>query len=485
MIQYSQIDSPMSPQSLLSVVRKRGKLILSLFLLLFLAVLIGTFVIHPVYRAQAKVMVTYLVDNNKAHLLDLYMVQDNSYYDRLNSETVIFKMRSILEPAVDALGLIDDAQKDTPVAREAAITKLAEQLHIEREQDTNVLVVNCDHHDPELAAEIVDQVVSNYIAQRPSLYRDERMYQFLDEQIANITAQIDAIKVKGLEYQRRERVIAPDRQADILFTSIADFDRELTKVRAARISREANLQIIKEQLQSGNEVAIPTTASSESFSRYDYINRLKTRLLDLDLEKNRLLQKYTEKHPEVQQVTSEIVETKKKRDLEVDDIVAAEEASIKAMRAAEESMAHRMNQAVDGIAKLSRQQYDLGKLTIGVEDMEKVHSMLLRQREEARISNSKIENLVQVRMLEPAIIPSAPIRPNIPLYLGLGLMLALVVSFGSAFFVEYFDHSVNTVEDAHHCLGLPILAAIPEFQHFRESAGRPIATVAETAKREY
>ncbi|MBN1543400.1 hypothetical protein JW992_14770 [candidate division KSB1 bacterium] len=478
MIQYTQVDSPMSPQSLLSVVRKRVKLILTLFLLLFLAVVAGTFLMSPIYRAQAKVMVSYLLDNNTAHLLDLYMVQDNSYYDRLNSELVIFKMRSILEPVVTELGLADAEGRQSPAFREKAIEKLAAHVQVERERDTNVLVVSCDNNDPELAAEIIDRVVSNYIEQRPTLFRDERIYRFLDEQIENIWAQIDAIKMQGMEYQQREKVISPDRQSEILFTSIAGFDQELTKVRSERISREANLQIIKEQLQSGEEVAIPTIQSSESWSRYDYVNRLKTRLLELELEKNRLLQKYTEKHPEVLQVISEIAETKKKRDSEVQEIMAAEEASIKAMRAAEGSLASRMNQVVDSIAKLSRQQYELGKITIGIEDLEKVHSMLLRQREEARISQGKQEHLVQVRMLEPAMIPSKPVRPIVPLYIGLGFLLALVVSLGTAFFVEYFDHSVNSVEDAHYCLGLPILAAIPEFPDWQQSVG-----TASTSKR--
>ena len=47
--------------------------------------------------------------------------------------------------------------------------------------------------------------------------------------------------------------------------------------------------------------------------------------------------------------------------------------------------------------------------------------------------------------------------------MALGFLMAIVVSFGTALFAEYFDHSVNTAEDAQHCLGLPILAVIPEF----------------------
>jgi hypothetical protein len=40
-------------------------------------------------------------------------------------------------------------------------------------------------------------------------------------------------------------------------------------------------------------------------------------------------------------------------------------------------------------------------------------------------------------------------------------LLGFIISFGSAFFLEYFDHSINTVDDARNALGVPIIAAIP------------------------
>ena len=464
MVQYSHIDSPMSPQSFLSIVHKRRKLIMGLFALIFFAVVIGTFLMPPTYRAQAKVMVNYLLDTDKAHLLDLYLVNDTSYYDRLNSELLIFKMRSILDPVVESLGLTTNTGRyEADHQQQRVIEKVRENLQVEREKDTNVLAISYDHMNPRLAASIVERVVSEYVDQRPELNKDERIYEFLDSQITILRDQINHIKQESMEYQQKQKIIAPDRQAEILFTSIADFDKELTKVRAERISREANLQVIRDQIAGDENVAIPTVKSSESFSRFEYINKLKTRLLDLELEKSRLEQRYTEKHHQVQRVIADIKETNSKREQEIDEIIQAEEATIKAIRAAETSLAARMKQAVDSISKLSMQQYELGTITIGIEDLQSVLSMLMKQREEARISANKSEYLIQVRLLEPAFVPSKPIQPNPPLYIGIGFLLALIVAFGTAFFVEYFDHSVNSAEDAQHCLGLPILATIPEF----------------------
>ncbi len=471
MIEYSHYDSPMSPHSFLSIVHKRRMLILTLFVLVVGAATAAAFLLTPVYESSAKVMVNYPYDNEKAHLLGLNNSSSRPEYDRLASELVIFKMRSVLEPVVNKLAL-DQPVEGEPVTtpQEAArlhdetIARVAKKLNVEREKNTNILNISYLDPDPRLAANIVDKVVTEYIEQRPALDRDDRAYQFFDEQINEIKSRIDDMERKQMHYKRQEHVLLPDQQSQILFSSLSDFDSELTQVRSKRISKEAKLKIIREQIASGKDIAIPTTETSESTSRHEYLNELKKTLLKLELRKATLEKKYTAKHPDLVNVVSDIRETKQSLEKEVNEIIQAEEASIKALMAQEQALVGSMNQVVNSVKHLSQQEYELGKLSIGIDDMRMVYSMLLRQREEARISASKKEYLVQVRLLEPALVPYAPAKPNKPLFITLGFVLGIFVSFGFAFFLEYFDHSVNTVEDAHHCLGLPILAAIPDFR---------------------
>ncbi len=471
MIQYSHFDSPVSPQSFLSVVHKRRKTILLLFVLIVASVVGASFILPPQYRSLAKVMVNYQNDSEKAHLLGLQSEGSRALYDKLGAEVVIFKTRSLLDPVVTQLGLDQPKNGKAPMnsseaaeLHDKAIEDLAKDLEIEREKDTNVLTLSYEHKNPRLAANVVDKLVTEYIKQRPSLDRDDRAYEFFDKQIQVIKNEIEAAERRGMEYKSGERVLQPDKQTEILFSSVADFDKELTRTRSERIAKEAKLQIIREQMANGGDIVIPTNESSESPSREEYLNELKKTLLSLELKKSSLAKRFTAKHPEMATVLADIEETKNKIRAEVDEVIQAEELSIKALMAAEQALAQRMNQVVNSVAKLSQQEFELNQLTIGIDDLRSVYSMLIRQREEARIASSKQEYLVQIRLLEPAMVPHKPSKPNRPLFAGLAVLLGLVVSFGFAFFLEYFDHSVNTVEDAQNCLGLPILAAIPDFE---------------------
>jgi uncharacterized protein involved in exopolysaccharide biosynthesis len=214
----------------------------------------------------------------------------------------------------------------------------------------------------------------------------------------------------------------------------------------------------------------------------DYLNELRSKLLQLELQKSQLSKRFTEKHPDMVAIQRDVTMTERKIQSEMDKIIEAEQTAVRALRASENALAQRMNQVANSVSELSQQQYELGMLTIGVEDLKEVYSMLIRQREEARIAANRKEYLVQVRLLEPAMIPIKAAKPNKPLLLALGVVLGAILAFGVAFFIEYFDHSVNTAEDAQQCLGLPILATIPEFQQRFLASPEPAEPIIEPAR---
>ena len=55
-----------------------------------------------------------------------------------------------------------------------------------------------------------------------------------------------------------------------------------------------------------------------------------------------------------------------------------------------------------------------------------------------------------------------PVRPNIPLNIALGVIVGLIVGIGLAFFIEYLDTSVKTIDDVEQALQAPVLGVIPQ-----------------------
>lgn len=59
---------------------------------------------------------------------------------------------------------------------------------------------------------------------------------------------------------------------------------------------------------------------------------------------------------------------------------------------------------------------------------------------------------------EPSLYPA---KPNVPAYMALAAVIGLVVGVGLAFFIEYLDTSVKTLDDVEKYLQVPVLAVIP------------------------
>jgi succinoglycan biosynthesis transport protein ExoP len=66
-----------------------------------------------------------------------------------------------------------------------------------------------------------------------------------------------------------------------------------------------------------------------------------------------------------------------------------------------------------------------------------------------------------VRITKNAEPGKDPVRPNKPLNITLGLIFGLVVGIGLAFFIEYLDTSVKTIDDVERAFQAPVLGVIP------------------------
>jgi tyrosine-protein kinase len=87
-----------------------------------------------------------------------------------------------------------------------------------------------------------------------------------------------------------------------------------------------------------------------------------------------------------------------------------------------------------------------------------------------------------VTLVEPALTPTAPVRPRTRLNVGLGGVLGIVLGVGLALLLDLLDRSVRTPEDLEAAIGAPVVGTIPPFKAGRQPI--PVAKEPRTAPAE-
>lgn len=105
------------------------------------------------------------------------------------------------------------------------------------------------------------------------------------------------------------------------------------------------------------------------------------------------------------------------------------------------------------------QEYNLKKRKL---ENEKIMLDVLTRKLAQETFDSKIPRQSLVMITDWAEEGLKPVKPNIPLNIAFGVIVGLMVGVGLAFFIEYLDTSVKTIDDVERTLQAPVLGVIPQ-----------------------
>ncbi len=259
--------------------------------------------------------------------------------------------------------------------------------------------------------------------------------------------------VSGIQGQVETERVASTNMIKINTTSsfakeAMDLANIVSQVYVASNLKEKNRQatqereFIAEQLKTIEDKLILAEEKSKQYGpgtdQIKLSEPIEQKLVELQFKLAELLQKYTEKHPQVIQLKEQI----------------------KSMEAQ--------------VSGLSTQQLEYSRLIREVEVNKKLYSTLKEKLEEARISEA--QKVSAVSIVNPASLPGAPVTGDNSLKIVLGAFLGLILGVALAFIFETLDTSIGTIEDVENVIKLPVLGVVPpiesEFKNRKSIIGR-------------
>lgn len=122
-----------------------------------------------------------------------------------------------------------------------------------------------------------------------------------------------------------------------------------------------------------------------------------------------------------------------------------------------------INELKRTIGKAPSRELELNRLRGEVEANRRIYETILQQNQGSEIEEALQRTAAEFkfRIIEPAIKPIKPIKPNRVKLMLMAIAVGCAIGGGIIFLLEYMDHSFKKVEDIEKYLDLPVLGTIP------------------------
>ena len=439
------------------VLRKHRWLITGIFLLTVLTVGIWTFIQVPIYQAVA----TILIEPEPPKVLNIQDVTpvgamspwDPAFYP---TQYEIIKSRAVVERAVDALNLKKRAADGGAVTDSSRV--LSGSLAVDPVRNTRLVLIKVASPDPARAAAEANAIASAYAKYNVELKlkgaRDALTW--LTEEASRLRAKVEESSQALQNYRVKSGILGMQEQRQISAQKIIEANKGYLEAQAQRMSLEAKLGEL-------TQVAKDPAAAGTIFSEADnpLVGKIKGEIGSLETEKSKLLKVYKEKHPEIVKVDAQIQHLRDRLEAEFRSTLRSVQTQGKVARAREESLLNEVNHLRREGQELNEKESQYQNLQREVESNQQLYDSVVKRLKETGVAGG-LENS-NVRIVEEATPPGAPIRPRKAMNLGLSLVAGLVLAFGVAFGIEYLDTTIKTPDDVERYLGLPVIGIVPAF----------------------
>lgn len=456
----------------------RKNLIILMNLGILLTIFIGSLLLPSQYQAESSLM---LLGRNYPDLLTtgqraLNFAVVMNPKDEINSEIEVIRSRPVLENTVKTLRLDKDPAEDrvslktlkelifpkssngTSDTFENAVAALNTRLRIDAAAESQIMLVRYRSTDPALASQIVNTVVDEYLKRHLAIYINQAESAFYSEQIRAIQADLKPLQDQLIEIKTSSGIVSFSDQARALLAKLQNFDTALANVQKEIITTNSKLQKIRELRKSKPELLIPLP----DYAQDPQIMDLENKLENLRFQQKSVLQRYTPSSRQYQALLEQLTALQNQIRNHVTVLMEREQAKLVELQAEEQSILETMKGIKESVAPLPATEVQLVNLQKEIDNKQEILAVLWKKYQDSLINMNTDGRMENVKVLSTAAVPTKPVFPNIYLNMGLGLIFALIVSFSTAIFLEYWDDSLKLPEQVEKHLGVSVLASIPE-----------------------
>jgi polysaccharide chain length determinant protein (PEP-CTERM system associated) len=428
-------------------------------------------VLTPVFRASTLVM----VEKQKVPADYVKPTVTMGMEERLSTIEQQITNRSNLERIVQEMDLYPELRAREPIEKVVGVAR--RNLTVAKKGDS-VFTIYFKDPDPVKAANTANRVAELFIQENLKLREDQAQgtSTFLEAELKQTKTQLELQEAKIAAFKQVHMGELPEQrdtnlqQVGQLQDKLAINMEALDKAETRKIFLQRQISELSQMVVSQSPPPAPSAPAAPS------------RLEQLQAQLIELRSRYTDRHPDVVRLESEIAQLRKiesqvqvtsaspvpsapKIDPALRAQLDAVDMEIRGLQAERARILADTGSYQARLENVPRVEQELLSLTRDYDNIQKSYESLLAKRIDASLAQNleKSRQGEQFTILEKAIPPSDPYWPNKALLLAIGLAGGALIGVIAAFLRNHTDSTFTESDALQHAFpGVPVLATIPQ-----------------------
>lgn len=488
------IAAPLRPalslKDVAAMIYRRRYLALTVFSAILLIVVAATMMQASIYLTRAKLLFKKERMNAVISAGDGAAADDKSLLseEALNSEIEILKSTPLLREVLrhdqtykEIIGAERAATLDSSEGLELAVALFKADMDCQIVPKSNILQVTYESKDPRLAAAVINELCRRYVIRHLEVHDSPGIYAFFQKQAEVLRDTLQVMAAAMERFEAANNLVAPDQQRQLYLQKLTDYEIQLSSLRANARASAQQVQFLEKQL-AAEPVRMQVQNQQVSSAVTEGLNKqlatlkakyaemvageqnkaepkgqvarsLKARIAQIE---ETIQQQQREQQPEVtMDINRSLMDLSGELTRARFDLIGYETKE-KEIRAAAVELRQQ-------IKELERASFTHEAMQHQLQLLQSNYMLYTKKQEEARISAAlDREQVANVSLIDPAIVPLDPVSPNRKLNIVVGFFLALFVSVGITFGLGFLDGVVHTSGDVARQLDIPVIVSIPD-----------------------
>ena len=446
------------------IIRVRKTVILAVFLLVTITTTVVTFILPKKYASTVRMK----VEKDSTDIQTMNNQNAFASYDPYWVQTEFEKIQSklILYPVITNLGLnrkwATKFKEEGELPTHITYAMLKGSVDVKQARNTSLIEIEAQSEDPNEAATIANEIASVYKKNRHSIREGKSKggIQTLEDEFEKQNTLVQG-RQKEVDTLKTNLNISDIEGGNYTFAPTVE-PETLRRMEGLRVEAQAEFEKVntlyvhltnlsRTELKKALATASPDPLLNDSLTR---LNMSEQQYAE-DIEA------YGADHPQVKRTKRVLEQINTQVNDRLDGILEGLAARVTSQGAVLNQLSNAVTTAKqkDIDAALKRRPYDMARrdLETAQQVRDRLWMRLIQEKVDAAIPLSSM-----VEIIDPAEASWRAVWPKKGLLIGIGIIVGLAVGIGLAFFIEYLDTSVKTIDDVERALQAPVLGVIPQ-----------------------